>query len=133
MKKAFYYLRDHYNAPRITVCLMKDNHGIVCRGIALCSLNDNPSKKDRENMYSFRAKNSNYDRMIVTGYSAGGRTIAFQRAKKAFAQGCSTDVICREEALKVLSSVNDMQWLYKSEFDIWPRNEFEKKLIQKMD
>ena len=133
MKKAFYYLRDHRNAPRVTVCLMKDHHGTVCRGVALCSLDDNPTKKDITKVYSLPAKNPIYDRMVVTEISAGGRSIAEQRAKDAFTYGTSGCIICKEKALKVLSSVNDMQWLWKSEFDINPRNEFEKKLIQKMN
>ena len=57
MKKTFYYLRDHHNAPRVTVCLMKDDHGIVCRGVAICSLdakatNISRSRRANENIYT---------------------------------------------------------------------------------
>ena len=43
-KTYFYYYRDRESKPRITVCLLKAN-GAVARGIAICSLKDNPCKK----------------------------------------------------------------------------------------
>jgi len=133
MKKVIYYLRDHKNAPRVTVCLMKDDNGIVCRGLALCSLDDNPTKKGITKTYRVPVKNPIYDSMTIKETLAGGITISERRAFYAFCTGCSTDIICREEALDVLSSVQDMQWLWKSEFDIQPRNKFEEKLIRQMN
>jgi len=133
MKTSIYYLRDHLNAPRVTVCLMKDPNGVVCRGLALCSLDDNPSKKDIIETRILPAKNPIYNSMTVTEILAGGRTIAEQRAELAFVLGCSTGAIIREEAINVLRHVGDIQWIWKSEFDIEPRTMFEKKLIQQMN
>ena len=133
MKEAIYYLRDPLNAPRITVCLMKDDEGTVCRGLALCSLDDNPSKKDIEKTYVLPRDYQNNYSMTITETSAGGRTIARQRAGIAFDFGCSTDPILREEAINVIKYVDDMQWLWKSEYDIKPKNKFEKRLISQMN
>lgn len=42
----FYYIRDKRNRPVITICLKENGEGFVfTRGIAICSLMDNPSKK----------------------------------------------------------------------------------------
>ena len=45
MKEIFYYFRDNYNHPRITVCVIQDDEGNVGKGIALCSLSESPDKK----------------------------------------------------------------------------------------
>lgn len=47
MREAYYYLRDeNHSHPRITVCLIKDEHNFIARGIAICSLKDNPCKAE---------------------------------------------------------------------------------------
>ena len=128
MKEAIYYQRDHLKAPRVTVCLMKDDNGIVCRGLALCSLDDNPTKKDIEKTYTLP-----YIGLTFTEHLAGGRTIAKQRARKAFLSKKTSDIIFRDEAIEVLHSVKDWRWWYKSEYDIKPKNKFEEKLIHQMN
>ena len=132
MKEAIYYQRDKYNAPRVTVCLMKDDNGIVCRGLALCSFDDNPTKKDIEKTYTLPIKNSKYDNITVIETLVGGRTIAQQRAADAFIWRCSGGVIQRKEAVQVIESVND-SWFLKSQYDIKPKNKFEEKLIRQMN
>ena len=133
MKEAIYYQRDHLKAPRVTVCLMKDDNGIVCRGLALCSLDDNPTKKDIEKTYVLPTKNPKYDNVTVVETFAGGRTIAQQRAADAFIWRCSGGIIKREEAIRVTKSVEGCEWFCKSQYDIKPRNKFEEKLIREMN
>ena len=76
----FYYLRDNQNRPLITVCLHKIN-GAICRGIAICSDKDNPSKKT-------------------------GKTIAFGRAMRARKSKKESEIINRKEA-DIYKSSND--------------------------
>ena len=68
----FYYIRDKYshNKPVITVCLLKNNDGIISRGISVCSHLDNPSKKTGRGISLSRARKangtkSNHDKPLV--------------------------------------------------------------------
>ena len=135
MKKAIYYLRDHDNAPRITVCLMKDDDGVVSKGLALCSLDDNPSKKDIKNTYLIPNQFSFGAVLEITEMVRGGRSIAETRAQEALLSKKSSGAICRTEAKKVLESVGEHNyfWYYKSEYNATPINKFEEKLIRQMN
>jgi hypothetical protein len=45
-KKYFYYLRDEYGLPRVTVCLAHfTEEDVITRGVAICSILDQPTKK----------------------------------------------------------------------------------------
>ena len=135
MKKAIYYLRDHDNAPRMTVCLMKDNDGVISKGLALCSLDDNPSKKDIRKTHFIQSKYLSNPLFKITEMVRGGRSIAETRAQEALLSKKSSGPICRKEANKVLESVGEYNyfWYYKSEYNAQPINGFEQKLIRQMN
>lgn len=59
MIERYYYLRDHYHAPRITICLLKNDDGFVSRGIAVCSPDDNPCKKTGRTIALAQARKAN--------------------------------------------------------------------------
>ena len=80
-KKYFYYVRDKKNRPVVTVCLIKGSNGIG-KGIAVCSLDDNPIK-------------------IV------GKDIAMRRALKAYWQKWNDVPIWSESAMDVLEPIED--------------------------
>lgn len=114
--KWFYYMREMDNdgheggRPLITVCLLKDNDGNYFRGIALCSLQEQPKK-------------------------AVGRRIAEGRALKAYFHGTRSDSeITRDKAYWVfevcgiLGCDDDNFFEYKSEADV-RLTLFEKKLV----
>ena len=54
MDSKYYYFRDTQNKPRITVCLLKVG-GQTARGIAICSMLDNPCKTTGRNIAKGRA------------------------------------------------------------------------------
>jgi hypothetical protein len=54
MKEYYYYIRNRRNAPIVTVCLIKDLDS-VCRGVAICSLKDNPVKESGRKLAKKRA------------------------------------------------------------------------------
>lgn len=109
--KWFYYIRDRHGdgKPLITVCLLEDNDGTYFRGIAVCSLFEQPKK-------------------------AVGRQIAEGRALKAYFHGTRSDsVITRDEAYWVFEMCgilceNNNFFEYKSEADV-RLTLFEKKLV----
>ena len=82
----FYYYRDRESKPRITVCLLKAN-GAVARGIAICSLKDNPCKKT-------------------------GRKIALQRATHAMKTMHNNCEINTENAQAVFNSTMTSEFLF---------------------
>ena len=41
----YYYLRDRYGAPLVTVCLCRTEEGKYTRGISICSDLDQPNKE----------------------------------------------------------------------------------------
>ena len=93
----YYYLRDRYDAPRITVCLVKDAGGNIGRGMAICSLSE-PIVK------------------------AEGRKRAYKRAIKALYSGISQLPIYRDEVLEIFECYGiDLQVLlsedWKSEYN----------------
>jgi hypothetical protein len=81
MKTHYYYLRDEYNLPRITVCLVEFEDKVVTRGVALCSFLDSPTKKL-------------------------GNMIAKGRAVKAYKEKRSCRPINRTEAYNVAGAVD---------------------------
>lgn len=107
MKRVIYYQRDKQNHPRVTVCLMKNDEGIISRGLALCSLKENPNKKR-------------------------GTDIAVGKALQAFEKNITGFEINRDEAYEVLNSVSEHYWYYKSYYDTVPVSKLEKKLIGRL-
>jgi hypothetical protein len=78
--RKFYYLRDNYNRPTGTVCLIKSN-GDIARGVAICSLKDNPDKKTGRHIAQGRAvramkrrESSFFDMQRIDALIAIGRT-----------------------------------------------------------
>lgn len=55
MKEYYYYLRDNANRPVVTVCLLAEN-GNVARGIAVCSIKDQPEKRKGRAIAKARAE-----------------------------------------------------------------------------
>lgn len=105
---AIYYLRDKDNAPLGTVCLKKDHiNNVVARGLALCSLRDNPDKSK-------------------------GLEYAMGRVDAAIKNKASNEVIWRDEAKKVMEAVGVRDFLWKSDYDVKPRNEFEERLFERL-
>lgn len=79
MESKFYHLRQGKNAPPIvTVCLLEKD-GVIARGIAICSLNDQPNQRV-------------------------GRLKSQGRAISAFKRGSGLPVL-RNEAIRVLGRV----------------------------
>ena len=128
-EEAFYYLRDKEHAPRVTVCLMRNDENIICRGLAVCSLSETPSKKDIFLKEDVVFKRDMFEEVFFTECRAGGQTIARTRAKTAFLSKRNDGEIRRLKAINVLYAVGDTSWLYKSEYNVKPKNEFEKRLI----
>lgn len=60
----YYYIRDREKKPRVTICLLETKEGVVAKGVSICSILDNPSKRV-------------------------GRDIAFGRATQAVMKGNS--------------------------------------------
>jgi hypothetical protein len=54
MREIYYYLRDKMNRPVVTVCLLV-NETAMARGIAVCSVRDQPYKKKGRNIARARA------------------------------------------------------------------------------
>ena len=118
MKKWYYYFRDEENRPHITVCLI-EHEGDYARGIAICSLKDNFSKKS----YYYDEKNN-----IV-----GGRDIAEKRAMEALTNKESNNPINRGECFDVFEQcMFDLNTEFKSEF-IPELSPFEQRLIKKKE
>jgi len=118
MQEAYYYIRhDHQNRPLITICLMYDGT-YLCRGMAVCSPDDQPCKKD-------------------------GRKHARNKCLRAFGLKKSGCPVKRDKAFRVLISIGGIDlypesdrlslspaiW-YKSQFDIGPENKLEKKIFE---
>ena len=111
MKAKFYHLRDKQHRPLVTVCLLISGNSFA-RGISICSLNDNPCKKD-------------------------GRDRAKGRAEAALKRGTTDLPILRDEAYDVLASVgtddDPEKWLgfipCKSAINP-PLNHIEYKILQ---
>ena len=107
MKTFFYYLRDGEGRPVITVCLMDDGVQFA-RGVAICSLKDNPMKKI-------------------------GRGIAYERALHGFVTRSTGLVVNRDEARIVQQRVAmNPPFAYKSYGEGKWFPEFELELIKKM-
>jgi len=108
-KRYFYYYRDRNKAPRVTVCLLVTDKAVT-RGVAICSLKDNPKK-------------------IL------GRNIAYGRAKKAqeFKNGqYGAGAILRDEALDAMTTCEDKEvwWLYSYKSFLISRNNKEADNIE---
>lgn len=122
MEPLFYYLRDKNNRPMVTVCLLRvgeqlqynnANSPVYARGVAVCSLRDQPCKKI-------------------------GKQIALGRALRAVKRKQS-DMCRRKEARQVFREVlNNKPALYAVFGVGFPKSEnfasllvFEKALISK--
>ena len=118
MKKWYYYFRDEENRPHITVCLI-EHEGNYARGIAICSLNDNFSKKSYIDEKGKKVK--------------GGRDIAEDRAIIAIVNKKSKYQIDRAECFDVFDEcIFDLNTEHKSEF-LPELSPFEQRLIKKKD
>ena len=110
----FYYIKDKVEKetdtphPRITVCIGKNKEGIICKGIAICSLRDNPEKQV-------------------------GRTLALNNVRRAFKKYVSTKPILRDEAFDAVkkTQLGLKNIIYKSQYNLkMPANKIEKKLFE---
>jgi len=119
----FYHLRTKTMEPRLTRCVIKDSYGNVAIGTSLCSMSDNPEKRD-------------------------GRMRAFGRAMDALRKKKHLYPISREEAIDVIARVNadsldyeestyfnidyvrDYKALFFEKGNYSLLNEYEKKLIK---
>ena len=120
IEKVFYYLRTKNamdvadkkqlgNKPVVTVCLMMNERYILSRGISLCSLKDNPNKKE-------------------------GRGNAYSRALGAFVLEESSGKIIRDEARKVLHTVESGGWpQHKSGYAVMSSDSLEHKLSELLE
>lgn len=119
MEHKFYYLRaiGYGRHPVITVCLVKNGDGIISRGVAICSVDDNFIKKKGRDLSSARAKKAN-----GTHSDHEKHLIKFYRSRR--------DSINRMETVLILNSMTfkDIGYLYQ--YDIKP-TEFESKLFKK--
>lgn len=108
-KSAYYYVRDHEMRPVVTVCLMKIGT-VVSRGMAICSLRDQPCKKT-------------------------GRRLARNMCLRAFGKKKSGCPVLRDKANGILYALDD-QFIrdldFKSEYHVEPLNDFEAKIIKNL-
>jgi len=90
-KTKFYYIKDAEDKGRITVCLLK-NGTRTARGLALCSMKDQPVKKI-------------------------GRAKSFGRARKALYHETNLNLINRNDGIEVLLACGEhATFTYKSEY-----------------
>ena len=87
MDEYIYYIRDHYNRPMVTVCLIQDENGRYARGIAICSL-----------------KETGPDKKIGRMYARGRAIRAFKKADAGQEHQCSP--VNREEAYQSVMKAN---------------------------
>ena len=86
-KKYFYYLRDEYGLPRVTICLAHfTDEDVICRGLAICSTLDQPTKRL-------------------------GNLIAAGRAIKAYKLKESCRPVMRDEAFYNIEMLEDSSFL----------------------
>ena len=94
MKERFYYLRDPFNKPTVTICVLEEPYKNIgastARGIAVCSDLDAPNKKV-------------------------GRAIAKGRALKALMKGSHSPMI-REELDIIQAKLDDTSLLDMENF-----------------
>lgn len=105
----FYYSRDEYGHPRITVCLGRDDRtGKVARGISICSKNDTVDKSK-------------------------GRKLAYVRMNQAKASGTTTGLITCDDlsAVTTFQSENpDINFKSEAHAEV---NAFEQDLLKTLD
>lgn len=98
VKCRFYYIRDRYRHPVVTVCILGTVSGAPsARGISIKS----PFDKDRLD-------------------KAEGRRQSYERAKAAFRSSKTEEPILRDDLLDYLNEETDWvdyQYEFKSEFD----------------
>jgi len=73
-----YYKRDDQNRPLVTVCLLQAN-GDIARGIAICSVLDNPCKKTGRKIAKDRATHAMRTRRNTCPIHRPGIHIGFRR------------------------------------------------------
>lgn len=76
----YFHYRDQNNAPRVTVCIIHDGRNYH-RGVAICSLKDNPFKRY-------------------------GRALALKRARRAQSGYKTFLTVFRKEAMEVMKACN---------------------------
>lgn len=88
----YYYLRDFENAPIVTVCIVRQGN-YFARGVAICSLKDQPVKKV-------------------------GRKIARDRALWAIHCGHNKTLVCSDAAIEALDFIEMGDFIsYQAEFN----------------
>jgi len=109
----FYYYRDNFNSPRISVCVINDpKTKMFHRGISLCSFLDHVDKEE-------------------------GRDIAEDRAIRAIKFKSNSESISRREAEDIILSIGQeynesvfpQNLNFKSEYNV-TLTDFEKKLFK---
>ena len=108
IKRRFYYYRDKYHHPRITVCTIQDpKTKIYCRGFSLCSFTDIIDKEF-------------------------GRDLTEDRAIKALKLQKNSDKITTFKADEITMAVKtfdiENEWEFKSMYNV-QLTEFENKLF----
>jgi len=105
LERRFYYHRDEFGAPRITICIIRDlKQKMYHRGISICSYLDIVNKED-------------------------GKDIAEDRAIKAIKSKTTSEEINRGDIIQMEHDIKtDIYYKYKSNYDI-DITEFEKKLF----
>ena len=64
MLSTWYYLRDTNNVPVVTIMLVVNDEGEIARGMAVCSIEDNPKKREGRKYameYALDALDGGYD------------------------------------------------------------------------
>ena len=93
MKEKYYYIRDSLKRPVVTVCLLQDN-GNIAKGVSICSLMDQPVKKE-------------------------GRRWARGRALRALGTQSTSGEVARLEAAAAMFDIAEpfFDIMFKSEFN----------------
>ena len=87
MDEYIYYIRDNYNRPMVTVCLIRDENNRYARGVAICSL-----------------KETGPDKKVGRMYARGRALRAFKKATVGEQEKWS--LVNREEAYRSLLKAN---------------------------
>jgi len=108
-KERYYFCREPNKAryPRITVALIEMENGVVCKGLALCSLSEPEFRWDR-------AFNMSRGRAIEAAY-----------------HGKNVEPIGREEAYRVMAAC-EQDFNYKGYYNA-PLHGFEKAMMEKSE
>lgn len=92
-RKHFYYLRDVYGLPRVTICIVHfPEEDVTCRGVSICSMSENPIKKE-------------------------GNRLSAERALIAYKAKRNLKPVARDEALLSVELLEDSSFLTLPDYD----------------